>query len=117
MKKMFWVGFLLILAMIVGLPNLYSQQQGGWYCPWMGGGGMMEQGGMMTQQRAGQPVNNQQAKRLLEDYLRNRNNPNLKLGEFTEKGNVYEATIVTKEGSLVERIQVDKTTGWFRNIP
>ena len=43
-------------------------------------------------------------------------NPNLKVGEIADKGDFYEVTVVTKkEGALVERIHVDKKTGWFRN--
>ncbi len=44
-------------------------------------------------------------------------NPYLKVGKIADKGDLYEATIVTqKEGALVERVQVDKKTGWFRNV-
>ena len=64
----------------------------------------------------GQPVTKEQAKQLLENYVGSKNNPNLKLGEITDKGDVFEATIVTKDGSLVEQIPVDKNSGWFRNV-
>ena len=51
---------------------------------------------------------------MLMDHIQG--NPNLKVGKLADKGDFYEATIVTKkEGELVERIQVDKKTGWFRN--
>jgi hypothetical protein len=110
------------------------QQQRGWFCPWYRGGlgwgigpgmmgykGMHHHGGSMgpsygppgTQQ--GQPLSKDQAKALLENYLQSTNNPNLKLGDLSEKEDFYEADIVTKDGSLVDKIQVHKYTGWFRS--
>lgn len=138
MKRTILVGAVLMLALLIGMPGLYAQQQDtppqgeqGWYCPWMGQGGPMHRGmgrglgrgmrcrlmgGSGMSLNKGQPVTKDQAKQLLEDYVGSANNPNLKLGEITEKGDVFEATIVTKEGSLVEKIQVDKNSGWFRNV-
>ncbi len=44
-------------------------------------------------------------------------NPNLKVGKIEDKGNTFEAEIVTKkEDSLVDRIAVDKYTGWMRSV-
>lgn len=110
----------------------YQSGQGGWYCPWCGAGmgrgmmhhrgsGMMQPGqGQAAQQTApgqtpGKPLTEEQAKLLLENYLKNTNNPNLKLGGITSKDGFYEAQIVTKDGSMVDKIQVDKNTGWFRS--
>ncbi len=42
-------------------------------------------------------------------------NPNLKVGKVREKDGAYEVEIVTKEGSLVDKLQVNKQTGWFRS--
>ncbi len=53
---------------------------------------------------------------MLENYVNYRKNPNLKVGEVSDKGDVFEATVVTKDGALVEKIQVNKKTGWFRNV-
>lgn len=75
----------------------------------------MDRGGM-AYNPPGQPVSKQQARQMLDNYVSSRNNPNLRVGEITDKGDLFEATIVTKEGSLVERIHVDKNTGWFRNV-
>lgn len=61
------------------------------------------------------PLSQDQARLLVENYLRNRGNPNLKLGELTEEEGYYEASILTKEGSLVDKLHVDKQTGWFRS--
>jgi hypothetical protein len=83
---------------------------GGWYCPWMGGYGGY---GHM---RGGSAYYNQGGKPLVTDYYI-QGNANLKIGKIMDKHDSYEATIVTKkEGALVERIQVDKKTGWFRNV-
>ena len=85
---------------------------GGWYCPWMGDSG--HHYGYNNQE--GQPLTQDQAKQMLQNHIQG--NPYLKVGEFTDKGDFYDVTIVTKkEGALVEKIQVDKKTGWFRNVP
>jgi hypothetical protein len=128
MKKAMLVGLAMVMALTLGLPGLYAQQQStapqtpGWYCPWMGGGQggmmgccMMGRGGM-TKHDQGQPLSKDSAKQLLQDYLANSDNPNLKLGDIADKGTVFEASILTKDGSLVQKIQVDKDSGWFRNV-
>ncbi len=115
------------------------QQQGGWFCPWCGrmcgmhGGmmmnrGMMHQGGMMYgrgmmhgggqhgMNKAGQQISEQQAKMMVEHYLQMKGNPNLKLGKLTDQKDYFVAEITTKDGSLVEKFQIDKNTGWFRSI-
>ena len=40
-------------------------------------------------------------------------NPNLKLGKITEQDEVFEVEIVTKDGSQVDKLLVDKSTGWM----
>lgn len=118
-----------------------SQQQHGWYCPWRslnaqgqtagqcpgwggkGGKGMRGgvhhrgHGGMMSQYvpKQGTELSEKEAQGLLQDYLTANNNPNLKLGGISNKDGFYEAEILTKDGSLVDRIQVNKTNGWFRS--
>ena len=140
MKKVALVNFSLVMALLFGLSLAYAQQQSGdsqqaWQCPGMGQGRMMRHHGpghmamgpggaamgnpqlcpaAMIQQNEGKPLNADQAKQLLDGYLSRQNNPNLKLGEVKESGDVFEAAITTKDGSLVEKIQVDKKTGWFR---
>jgi len=49
---------------------------------------------------------------LLEEYVAA--NPNLKVGEIEEQEELYMGRIETKDGSLVERILVDKETGWMK---
>jgi hypothetical protein len=124
----------MMLMFIPGIPGLYAQQQGTspqgseWYCPWMNrmGGGMHHGGGWgrccmmgqgaMAYNPQGQPVTMEQAKQMLENYVSYKKDPNLKVGEVSDKGDVFEATVVTKDGALVEKIQVNKKTGWFRNV-
>jgi hypothetical protein len=60
------------------------------------------------------PLDKDQAKQQVEDYLKSSRNPNLKIGEIKEKGSDYEVNIVTKEGSLVSKVLVNKDTGWMR---
>ena len=62
-------------------------------------------------QQPEKPVNENQAKEMVENYLQSTRNPNLKLGKIEDTGNAYEANIVTKNGSLVNKILVDKDTG------
>lgn len=128
MKKAMLIGLAMVMALTLGISGLYAQQQSvtpktpGWYCPWMGGGQgsmmgccMTSRSGMM-QHNQGQPLTKDNAKQLLEDYLANNDNPNLKLGDITDKGDFFEASILTKDGSLARTIQVDKNSGWFRNV-
>ncbi len=129
-SRMFVIGFVLaifvsVFSLTYAAPDNPAPGQDGWYCPWRGQGRMMHQGpgwgcpwaGQRGayQQSQGQPVTKDQAKQLVENQLRYWNNPNLRLGDFGEKDGFFEASIVTKEGSLVQKIQVDKNTGWFRN--
>ncbi|MGA7876217.1 MAG: hypothetical protein WCA08_11180 [Desulfoferrobacter sp.] len=144
MRKFFLAGTLLVASLMLALPSLHAQQQtssvqspqqqGDWYCPWMSlkgqgqmsgccawgarGAGMHQRGRGMMASYAPQPgkqITQEQAKRLLEDYLQATGNPNLKLGNISNNDGFYEAEVVTKDGSLVDKIQVNKDTGWFRS--
>lgn len=87
------------------------------------GPGMMHQGwgwgppyGPRYQQPQG-PMSEEDAKAIVENYLQSTRNPNLKLGKVEDKGNAYEAEIVTaKDGTLVDKILIDKYTGWMRSV-
>ncbi len=113
-----------------------SEQQMEWFCPWCGAQSGTEMGqGMMgdrqmknrgrgmhqgwcrgqcprekTKQMA--PLSQEEAKTLMNNYVAA--NPNLKIGEVTEKDDVYVGEIVTKDGSLVEKLVLDKSTGWMK---
>jgi hypothetical protein len=105
------------------------------------GPGMMHRGGrgpgygmgpgMMYDRRGGQgydqpygpeysrpqePMGEKDAKGLLEDYLKYTRNPNLKLGKIKEVDEGFEAEIVTKDGSLVDKVFVDKYTGGMQSM-
>ncbi|MFZ2447782.1 MAG: hypothetical protein WAW37_15615 [Syntrophobacteraceae bacterium] len=95
-------------------------------CPWGRGRGRMAnydpsqcprgRGPMGMRARSGEPLTRDQAARLLEDYVYRFGSANLKPGDVVEKGGVFEATVVTKEGSPAERLEIDKTTGLFRKV-
>ena len=117
--------------------------QGGWYCPYSGqwmGPGMMGKGmmgpcmggqgmmgghgmtgpGMMgqghgQQQQLQKPLEEKDARAILENYIANMKNPNLQLGKIKDAGLTFEAEILTKDNSLVDKIMVDKKTGWMRS--
>lgn len=56
-----------------------------------------------------------QVKQQVENYLKATRNPNLKVGKIEEKGNDYEVNIDTKDGSPVDKLLVNKDTGWMRS--
>jgi Spy/CpxP family protein refolding chaperone len=60
------------------------------------------------------PLKEEGARTTVENYLHSIRNPNLKLGKITEQGDAFEAEIVTKDGSLVDKLLIDKSTGWMR---
>jgi hypothetical protein len=119
-------------------------QQSGWYCPYCGdyhggygmgpgmmgygmGPGMMGYGGGYGMMGPGYGYNQQyqqpqrtitekDAKGIVENYLNSTRNPNLKLGKIKDEGPAFEVDIVTKSnGSLVDKILVNKNTGWLRS--
>ena len=61
------------------------------------------------------PLSEDQAKQEVENYLSSTRNPNLKMGKIEDEGNNYEVNIETKDGSLVNKILVDKDTGYMRS--
>jgi len=60
------------------------------------------------------PLEKKDAKAAAEDYLKASGNPNLKVGSIKDAGNAFEVEIVTKNNSLVDKVLVDKNTGWIR---
>ena len=67
-------------------------------------------------QQPQQPLDEAQAKQEVENYLNSRRNPNLKMGKIEDKGNDFVVDIETKDGSLVDKIVVNKYTGWMRSM-
>jgi hypothetical protein len=64
---------------------------------------------------AGEVENAEAAAAIVETMLERRSNPNLKVGAVTEAGRDFEVEIVTKDGSLANKLFVEKRTG--RIIP
>lgn len=67
-------------------------------------------------QQPQKPLDEKDAKAILENYLKSTRNPNLKLGKIEDKVNAFEAEILTQKDSLVDKILVDKNTGWMRSV-
>jgi len=72
-------------------------------------------GGGPQYRRSSKPLDKDQAKQEVEDYLKSTRNPNLRVGKIEEKGNDYEVDIETKGGALADKLLVDKDTGWMRS--
>jgi hypothetical protein len=51
------------------------------------------------------------AAEIVADRLKNGRNPNLKVGKVTEVGRDFEVEIVTEDGSLANKVLVEKSTG------
>lgn len=67
-------------------------------------------------QRPQEPMKEKDAKEMVENYVQSTRNPNLKAGKITDKDTYFEAEVLTKDGSLVDKLAVDKNTGWMRSI-
>ncbi|MFD1196491.1 hypothetical protein ACFQ3C_17600 [Seohaeicola saemankumensis] len=62
-----------------------------------------------------QALDVEDVKSMMEQKLGWMNNPNIKLGNVEETDDdTITAEIVTKEGSLVQRLTVDRRTGWIQ---
>jgi hypothetical protein len=122
-----WMGQGMMGGGMMGRGMMMCGPGTGMMCPMMGGQGMMGgQQGMMgpgygqqyQQPQYQQPqkqLEEKDAKAILENYLANMRNPNLKLGKIKDAGTAFEAEIVTKDNSMVDKIMVDKATGWMRS--
>lgn len=61
--------------------------------------------------QGGQPVTKDVATQTFQGYVARIGNPNLKLGDVTETDAAFEGKVVTKDGSLVQKLIVEKATG------
>jgi hypothetical protein len=79
----------------------------------MGGGMMGGRGYGYGQSYAapGKPLEMKDAKAMMDDYIKSTRNPNLKLGKIKEKGDSFEAEVVTKSNALVDKVLINKQTG------
>lgn len=64
----------------------------------------------------GKAIDAKEAEAMMKDYLKSSRNPNLKLGKIQDKGNAFEAEILTKKNDLVDRVHIDKATGYIRSV-
>ncbi len=107
-----------------------------WVCPWCGSSGNYEGSernplwyydyhsywgkGLIGKEPKSHEIENpitiDQAKLVLEHYIAFSENPNIRLGRITEYDDYFEAEIVTKEGSLVDIVTIDKRTGGIESI-
>ncbi|MGD8613519.1 MAG: hypothetical protein PVI93_21050, partial [Desulfobacterales bacterium] len=55
------------------------------------------------------------AERIFDDYLNSKHNPNLKLGKIKDEGSFFEADLLSRNNSLVDKLIVDKNTGRMRS--
>ncbi|MCJ7545691.1 MAG: hypothetical protein MUP30_02515 [Deltaproteobacteria bacterium] len=67
-------------------------------------------------QQESKPLTEKDVKAILENYVQSTRNPNLTLGKIAEKDHYFEAEILTKDNALVDKIIVDKQTGWMRSV-
>lgn len=79
------------------------------------GPGMMGLGYGPQSQAGGKTIDLKEAKAMMNDYIKSSRNPNLKLGKIKDIGKAFEAEITTKNNSLVDRIHIDKATGYIRS--
>jgi rubrerythrin len=59
----------------------------------------------------GRSLEMKDAKAMMEDYINSTGNPNLRLGAVRDKGDFFEAEVVTKSGALADEIRINKRTG------
>ncbi len=76
--------------------------------------GSQQMGSGPRQQQSQRDLSKEDARSIVKDYLASTRNPYLKLGKIKDTGNAFEAEIVTKDNSLVDKVLVDKTSGWMR---
>ena len=63
----------------------------------------------------GKTIDAKEAAAMMNDYLKSSRNPNLKLGKIKDTGNAFEAEILTKKNDLVDRVHIDKATGYIKS--
>jgi hypothetical protein len=66
-------------------------------------------------QQPQKPLDKNAARELAERYLKSTRNPNLHLGKIEDKGDAFEANVLTKNNSLADKILIDKNTGSLRS--
>jgi hypothetical protein len=64
-------------------------------------------------QQPQKPMTKSDAESMLKNYVSR--NPNLKMGTVQDQGDSFEADVTTKDGSPVNKLMVNKDTGWIRS--
>jgi hypothetical protein len=77
--------------------------------------GMMGPGYGRDYRRYDEPLKKDEAKQQVEEMLDRSRNPNLKTGNIEEKERFFVVEIVTQDGSLADKMEVDKETGMMRS--
>jgi hypothetical protein len=62
-----------------------------------------------------EPLDQEGAGDRVQEMLRRSRNPNLKLGGIEDKGDYFVADILTLDGALVDKLEIDKDTGMMRS--
>jgi Rubrerythrin len=110
-------------ALSMGTGYGYSRGSGmmGGYGSGMGPGMMGGYGSGMGRsyrrqsQPTGKSIDAKEAEAIMNDYLKSTRNPNLKLGKVKDTGRAFEAEILMQKNDLVDRILIDKETGYIRS--
>ena len=67
--------------------------------------------------QTGKALTQEDAISIVQNYLNQTRNPNLIIGEVEiEEGGDYLVEIVTKDGSLADKLEVDRLSGWIHSI-
>jgi len=66
-------------------------------------------------QQPQKPLGKSDARGMMENYLKATKNPNLHLGKIVDKGDAFEASVLTRDNSLADKIVMDKNTGAIRS--
>jgi len=66
-------------------------------------------------QQPQKPLDKKDVRGMVEKYLKSARNPNLHLGKIEDKGNDFEASVLTRNNSLADKILIDKNTGSMRS--
>ena len=78
---------------------------------WGGGGQSSVTFGMCGPPAGGEAASTRQVINLLDNYLKNQ--PKLKAGKLTVKGDYWEAEILDSQGNLVNKLSIDPRNGFF----
>ncbi|QGY41439.1 hypothetical protein GM415_15375 [Pseudodesulfovibrio cashew] len=135
MKNILFAMGIIVVAAAVSVPSSFAMMGGGMQGNGQGGsfGGMMGSGGSMSGSSGSGMTGNQgwnssggnygqnqavstagQAESIVKSQIAR--NPNLTIGEVVDRENDYMVDVVTHDGSLVDKLIVQKNTGAVRSV-